>query len=69
MSLCPYCGDPTFGPGAICVYHGLSNRDDWAKGNRIMCDFVHRGVVLPTPSRSALSSMDVLEDLETPLVA
>ena len=28
--------------------HLFSRADDWATGNRIMCDFAHRGIVPPT---------------------
>jgi hypothetical protein len=32
----------------------------WATANRIMCDFLHRGVAAPTPCERA-------EDLELPV--
>ena len=52
MSLCVLCGNPTFGPETLCRYHTASYGDDWARGNRIICDFVHRGIV-SAPSRSS----------------
>ena len=39
---------------ALCAHHLFGIADDWAAGNRIMCDFVHPGVVprrLPTEQR------------------
>jgi len=70
MSLCPYCGHPAFGPGPICLYHDTPDRNDWATANRIMCDFVHRGVVSPMPRRSVPRPIDVLlDELETRLLA
>ena len=57
MKLCPACGHLIVGPGAICSHHTATPlRDDWARGNRIMCDFVHRGIAAraapPSPARS-----------------
>jgi hypothetical protein len=62
MRLCSYCGHRTFGPGLLCAYHtDPGDGDDWATGNRIMCDFVHRGIVARgtrehTPAGSAASA-------------
>jgi hypothetical protein len=36
--------------------------DDWATGNRIMCDFLHRGIVLARPQERCDDS-DVLVEL------
>jgi hypothetical protein len=33
---------------ALCAHHLFGNEEDWAACNRVMCDFVHRGV---TPRR------------------
>ena len=30
---------------ALCGYHSAVHGDDWAAGNRVMCDFLHRGIV------------------------
>jgi hypothetical protein len=49
MSLCVQCAQPTFGPGELCLYHTAGQTDDWATGNRLMCDFLHRGIVPATP--------------------
>lgn len=61
MSLCAYCGAATIDPGALCPHHHTSaHADDWATGNRIMCDFVHRGIVPPGPSQRARSEVEIL---------
>lgn len=46
MSQCPACGLAVAGDG-ICVHHLNAQGDDWAVGNRIMCDFFHRKKLLP----------------------
>jgi len=48
MSLCARCGHATI-DGGLCTYPG-SEHADWATGNRIMCDFIHRGIVLEPPA-------------------
>ena len=48
MSLCAVCAQPTLGPD-----------DVWATGNRIMCDFLHRGALRPAARERA----DTLEFL------
>ena len=54
-----YCGDETLGRRALCGRHGASYDDDWAIGNRIMCDFVHRGIVLGAPPKPRGSEAEV----------
>jgi hypothetical protein len=50
MAFCPVCGHCVVGPGPMCGYHAVTPQGgDWAIGNRIMCDFVHRGVALSRP--------------------
>ena len=70
MTLCPYCGHPTFGSGARCAYHtNPEGRDDWATGNRAMCDYVHRRIVGPGRRARTRSPFEVVvHDLQTPLV-
>jgi len=46
MSLCVHCGQPVLERGGLCTYHLTGHCDDWATGNRIMCDFLHRGIEL-----------------------
>jgi len=42
----------------MCAHHVASYGDDWAMGNRIMCDFLHRGVSPPPEQRTATLTMD-----------
>jgi hypothetical protein len=58
MSLCALCGGPSYGADALCTYHLHSGTDDWATGNRIICDFVHRGIVSRRPAELPLSHAD-----------
>jgi hypothetical protein len=52
MSVCINCGHPTLGVGDLCPHHESGHGDDWATGNRLMCDFLHRGIVsLPRADR------------------
>lgn len=60
MSLCAYCGQPTLGSDPLCTHHVSGHGDDWAIGNRIMCDFVHRGVVSSTPAEGGGNYMELL---------
>ena len=49
MSMCASCGIPLSGDLALCPHHHCSeDQDHWAESNRIMCDFLHRGLI---PSR------------------
>jgi hypothetical protein len=59
MSLCSRCGQATI-DGGLCTYPG-SQHDDWAIGNRIMCDFIHRGVLLGAPAEPLGPLSGVLE--------
>jgi hypothetical protein len=47
MSLCAYCGQPTLHGVGICGHHGTGEGDDWATANRLICDLLHRGIVVP----------------------
>jgi len=69
--ICVYCGNLSFGPGPLCSYHiNPADGVDWATGNRVMCDFVHRGIVAPASRRPARASFDVrIDGLDTALVA
>jgi hypothetical protein len=51
MPLCVQCGFSTLGTAEICSHHESGHGDDWATANRLMCDFLHRGVVAPTPCK------------------
>jgi hypothetical protein len=59
MTLCVVCAQPTLGDTDVCVFHLYGQGEDWAKGNRIMCDFLHRGIV-PATSSEQLDSLEVL---------
>jgi hypothetical protein len=50
MSLCALCGIDTNTVDSLCGYHTGGTDADWARSNRLMCDFIHRGVVLATPA-------------------
>lgn len=43
MSVCTVCGLRLFDDTGLCPHHHCVYGDDWAKTNRIMCDFFHRG--------------------------
>lgn len=45
MTVCPVCGHLVIGDDGMCGFHTATLRGDWATGNRIMCDFVHRHIV------------------------
>jgi hypothetical protein len=62
MSLCAHCGQPTPDSRGLCIYHSSVTGDDWAEGNRIMCDFLHRGVMSPTPAELVARSVELLVD-------
>src|SRR2546425_1508853 len=49
MGLCAFCGHPTGDPGSMCGHHSAGHGDDWARGNRLMCDLFHRGITSVTP--------------------
>jgi hypothetical protein len=69
MSLCALCAQPTLTERDLCVYHLYPHADDWAAGNCIMCDFVHRGIV-PPPTRDRTDALELLaESLDEALVA
>ncbi len=47
MSRCGYCGADIVGEEDLCPYHHSDADVNWAAGNRLMCDFFHRGRVPP----------------------
>jgi hypothetical protein len=65
MSLCALCAQPTLDGDDVCAFHVDGHRGDWATSNRIMCDFVHRGIVSPASCERA----DALEPLVATLDA
>lgn len=52
MSVCPICGStPDFGAES-CGYHTMTTSEkDWAIGNKVMCDWIHRGIELKRLSK------------------
>jgi hypothetical protein len=46
----------------LCAYHIAGQTEDWATGNRLMCDFLHRGIVRATPHAAADPSIELLDD-------
>jgi hypothetical protein len=52
-TVCSLCGWVMEGDWGICPYHYSREEPGWAIGNRIMCDFLHRGILLPEPPRLA----------------
>jgi len=62
MSLCVLCAQPTLDAGECCAYHIAGHTDDWAAGNRLMCDFLHRGIVGAAPHHAADTSIELLDD-------
>ena len=70
MSLCVQCAQPTLGSSEHCAHHFAAHADDWATGNRLMCDFLHRGIVPATPPGIADPFEQLLDDpLEVALTA
>ena len=68
MTLCMLCAQPTLGDEEVCVFHLHGQGDDWATGNRTMCDFLHRGIV-PVRRRERPVPVERLETLEEALSA
>jgi len=56
----PVAGSASATAAISAAYHVLGDGSDWATGNRIMCDFVHRGIVPLTPREVTYTSIDVL---------
>lgn len=46
MSLCVLCGQQNPDESLLCAVH-VSSDEAWAASNRLMCDFLHRGIVPP----------------------
>jgi hypothetical protein len=47
ISLCSVCGQRVVGNAGLCAHHAAVSTDSWAVGNRILCDFFHRGIAPP----------------------
>ncbi len=56
MALCAICGVTTISGEELCSYHpSAAAPEGWAAGNRVLCDFIHRGV---EPRRLAAEDRD-----------
>ncbi len=68
MSRCAVCAVPLTGRRrGLCSFHEGGWGRDWAAENRILCDFVHRGMApqrLPAEERSRGLHAPEAEDLE-----
>jgi hypothetical protein len=69
MSLCVVCGYSTLDSNDICTHHTASYAADWAIGNRLMCDLLHRGIVSTPASRRIGTRRTVARDESTSEVA
>jgi hypothetical protein len=71
MSLCAQCAQPTLTERDLCVHHLhlYPHADDWAAGNRIMCNFVHRGIMLPATRERSDALEPLVESLDEALIA
>ena len=62
MSLCVVCGYSTLGPEEVCTHHTAGYPADWAEGNKLFCDLLHRGIVSRSPSRRTTSRTIITRD-------
>jgi hypothetical protein len=70
MNLCALCGSPGATADGLCAYHtSVPDGADWATGNRIMCDFIHRGIVPPKPRRARDRSAGRIVEVVEPAAA
>ena len=51
---CAYCGEATVEASGICPFHSIVQSDDWARANRIMCDFIHRSIVVTASNEDVI---------------
>ena len=47
IGLCALCGQALAMGASLCASHQRAPDGSWAVENRIMCDFLHRGIVPP----------------------
>jgi hypothetical protein len=68
MRRCVLCGESTLGEENFCLFHLDADEDNWATGNRIMCDFLHRRIV-PSAGPERPDALDLpIETLDEALV-
>jgi hypothetical protein len=58
MNVCASCRQQLPGPESFCSRHHSASADGWAAVNRVMCNFLHRGVV---PARLSVADRDADE--------
>jgi hypothetical protein len=56
MSVCPVCNQQLSENTVLCPQHTGGPVSGWAAGNRIMCDFFHRGI--PPPRLNVVDRVD-----------
>jgi hypothetical protein len=66
VSLCSYCGQDTLRSDGLCLHHTVATAEDWARANRIMCDFLHRGIVSPRPTALMRRETTIFEWIPSP---
>lgn len=49
MSVCVQCGIERDDGALLCPQHERESLDTWAEGNRIICDWIHRGKLPESP--------------------
>lgn len=70
MNLCVVCGGQLGGEVSLCAHHVSGFEEGWATTNRIMCNLLHRGIVvtrLPETDRDPLDHEDAAEPAAAPL--
>lgn len=58
QNLCALCGQRLVGRESLCAAHHTMAGEEWAAVNRIMCDFLHRGVATPRLGPSERRDLD-----------
>ena len=70
MSRCVNCGETVIDGSSLSTYHLTGHGADWATANRIMCDFIHRGIVAPGDLTGPRFPLHVMpEEIGAPAVA
>jgi hypothetical protein len=44
---CLICGLSILASWGVCLHHTMMHDDNWARGNKVWCDYFHRGQLLP----------------------
>ena len=61
MAACAECGYESEGGPELCSYHVWNANENWARSNKIMCDFFHRRIV---PTRHPDENLDLQRKLQ-----